>query len=73
MSEINTKRISPPALLRLFANILDVLRSRGILRTRNNPVSDYTLPLGPASCIARYETSSYDPEENISADEAMMA
>jgi len=32
---------STPALLRYFADILDELKARGVIRTRNNPVADY--------------------------------
>lgn len=33
---------APKGLLCLFGSILDDLQSRGIVRTSNNPVSDYT-------------------------------
>ena len=30
-----------PELLKCFADVLDELKERGVVRTRNNPVSDY--------------------------------
>ncbi len=34
-------KISPHELLVLFADVLDELKSRGVVRSRNNPVADY--------------------------------
>jgi hypothetical protein len=39
--EVNLKENSSKELLRLFGNILDKLKERGIVRSRNNPVADY--------------------------------
>lgn len=41
MSEYDLKFFSIPELLRCFADILDELKQRGVVRTRNNPVADY--------------------------------
>jgi hypothetical protein len=41
MTKFETKAFSTPDLLRHFANILDELKQRGVVRTRNNPVADY--------------------------------
>lgn len=39
-SELRTASVSQ--LLRSFAAILDELRDRGVVRSRNNPIADYT-------------------------------
>jgi hypothetical protein len=41
MIEFDPKAISTFDLLGCFADILDVLKQRGVVRTRNNPVGDY--------------------------------
>jgi hypothetical protein len=41
MREFNPKEYSPQELLRCFASILDELKAQKVIRTRNNPVSDY--------------------------------
>ena len=42
MPNNNLKKMSVSKLLRIHSNIIDELRRRSILRTYNNPVSDYT-------------------------------
>lgn len=42
MPSNNLKKMSVSKLLRVHNNIIDELRRRSILRTYNNPVSDYT-------------------------------
>lgn len=42
MPSNNLKKMSVSKLLRVHTNIIDELRRRSILRTYNNPVSDYT-------------------------------
>jgi len=39
--EFDPRRFSIQGLLQCFAEILDELKGRGVVRTRNNPVSDY--------------------------------
>jgi len=41
-NKIDTTKLSPNELLSLFANILEELKSRGIARSNNNPVADYS-------------------------------
>ncbi len=41
MSAFDPKCYSEADLLRCFADILDELKRRGVVRTRNNPVADY--------------------------------
>lgn len=41
MGKLDPTAFSTPELLRCFADILDELKQRGIVRTRNNPVADY--------------------------------
>ena len=41
MTEFDWKVLTIPELLRCFANILDELKERKVVRTRNNPVADY--------------------------------
>jgi len=41
MNKFDPKAFSTPELLRCFADILDELKQRGVVRTRNNPVADY--------------------------------
>lgn len=41
MSEFDPKAFPTSSLLRYFADILDELKQRGVVRTRNNPVADY--------------------------------
>ena len=41
MAEFNWEMLTVPELLRCFANILDELKERKVVRTRNNPVADY--------------------------------
>ena len=41
MTEFDWKALTIPELLRCFANILDELKERKVVRTRNNPVADY--------------------------------
>jgi hypothetical protein len=41
MNTPNLKNYSIPKLLQQFAGILDELKRRGVVRTRNNPVADY--------------------------------
>jgi len=41
MAEFNWETLTVPELLRCFANILDELKERKVVRTRNNPVADY--------------------------------
>ena len=41
MAELNWKMLTTPQLLQCFADILDELKERGVVRTRNNPVADY--------------------------------
>ena len=42
MTKFNINTLSPNELLVLYGNILDELKSRGIVRSRNNPVADYS-------------------------------
>ena len=41
MAEFDWKTLTPSELLRCFADILDELKERRTIRTRNNPVADY--------------------------------
>ena len=41
MAEFDWKALTVSKLLRCFADILDELKRRGVVRTRNNPVADY--------------------------------
>ena len=41
MTEFGWKALTVPELLRCFADILDELKERKVVRTRNNPVADY--------------------------------
>ena len=41
MTKFDPKVFSTTALLRYFADILDELKQRSVVRTRNNPVADY--------------------------------
>ncbi|GAI05452.1 unnamed protein product [marine sediment metagenome] len=41
MAEFNWEMLTVSELLRCFANILDELKERKVVRTRNNPVADY--------------------------------
>ena len=41
MAEFDWEALTVPELLRCFANILDELKERKVVRTRNNPVADY--------------------------------
>lgn len=41
MTKSDLKSLSTSILLRYFAKILDELKRRGVIRTRNNPVADY--------------------------------
>ena len=41
MNAFDPKAFSTPDLLRCFADILDELKQREVVRTRNNPVADY--------------------------------
>jgi len=41
MTKFDWKALTVPKLLRCFADILDELKERGVVRTRNNPVADY--------------------------------
>jgi hypothetical protein len=41
MSEFDPKAFSTSDLLQCFADILDELKQRDVVRTRNNPVADY--------------------------------
>ena len=41
MTEFDWEALTVPELLRCFANILDELKERKVVRTRNNPVADY--------------------------------
>ncbi len=41
MTGFDPKGFSTPDLLRCFAEVLDELKARGVVRTRNNPVADY--------------------------------
>ena len=41
MAEFDWGTLTVPELLRCFANILDELKERKVVRTRNNPVADY--------------------------------
>jgi len=41
MAEFNWETLTVLELLRCFANILDELKERKVVRTRNNPVADY--------------------------------
>jgi hypothetical protein len=41
MTKFDPKAFSTPDLLRHFADIMDELKQRGVVRTRNNPVGDY--------------------------------
>src|SRR3989442_14809274 len=40
--QIDLRQASTGDLLRLYCNLLDELRARGVLRSTNNPVADYT-------------------------------
>jgi len=46
MAEFNWKTLTTSELLQCFADILDELKERRIVRTRNNPVADYAEWLG---------------------------
>lgn len=41
MTRFNLKSSTISDLLKYFSNILDELKQRGVVRTRNNPVADY--------------------------------
>jgi len=41
MADVDLDARSTPALLRLHAAVIDELKSRGVVRTKNNPVGDY--------------------------------
>jgi len=41
MPALNLQQSTVQELLRLYADVLDALRERGVMRTRNNPVADY--------------------------------
>ncbi len=41
MAEFDWEGLTVPELLRCFADILDELKERKVVRTRNNPVGDY--------------------------------
>ncbi len=41
MAKFNWNALTVPELLRCFADILDELKERKVVRTRNNPVADY--------------------------------
>ena len=41
MTKFDWKALTVPKLLRCFADILDELKERKVVRTRNNPVADY--------------------------------
>ena len=41
MIALDTTRLSVGELLTCFADVLDELKVRGVVRTRNNPVADY--------------------------------
>lgn len=41
MTRFTLKTLSIPSLLKQFGDILDELKRRGVVRTRNNPVADY--------------------------------
>lgn len=41
MRKFNPKSLSTSDLLRCFSSILDELKQRGVIRTRNNPTGDY--------------------------------
>lgn len=41
MAKFNWKELTIPELLQCFADILDELKEREVVRTRNNPVADY--------------------------------
>ena len=41
MAEFDWEGLTVPELLRCFADILDELKGRKVVRTRNNPVGDY--------------------------------
>lgn len=55
--------LSTPSLLKQFADILDELKRRGVVRTRNNPVADYAEWLVAQKlgfCLERNSRSGYD-------------
>ncbi len=41
MSTLNTKILSTEELLNTYVEVLDELKRRGVVRTRNNPAADY--------------------------------
>jgi len=42
MSAIDLSDKTPTELLQVFAAVIDELKGRGLVRTINNPVADYT-------------------------------
>lgn len=66
MSAIDISTFKTLDLLRLFAGILDELRTRGVVRSSNNPVSDYTEGLVAAALsltLVTGSTTGYDAED----------
>lgn len=41
INKINLKKLSPIQLLRKHLEIMETLKDKGVIRTRNSPVSDY--------------------------------
>lgn len=57
------KQTSTPSLLHHFADIIDELKRRGVVRTRNNPVADYAEWLAAQKLrlsLERKSRSGYD-------------
>jgi hypothetical protein len=55
---VDLKALSTSDLLRHFANILDELKQRNVVRTRNNPVADYAEWLVSKKLALRLEPNS---------------
>jgi hypothetical protein len=67
MSRWEPEKISTPFLLQQFADILDELKRRGVVRTRNNPVADYAEWLASRKLgllIVGNSNSGYDAVNN---------
>ena len=60
MAEFDWKVLTRPQLLQCFADILDELKERRIVRTRNNPVADYAEWLVTRQLGLSLERSSFN-------------
>lgn len=74
--KVDLSQIETPALLALFAGVLDKLRHRSVCRSSNNPVADYAeflaaralgLKLAPKSSTGYDAEDGYDQQYEIKA------